>query len=43
MGENLTDLQDEVSMAGVAQVQVLLIQVHPKPAQIIVLSADVCG
>lgn len=38
-----SNLQDEVSVAGAAQAQVLLVQVYPKPAQVIVLSADVCG
>lgn len=38
-----TDLQNEVTVAGVAQAQVLLVQVPAKPAQVVVLPADVCG
>lgn len=37
------DLQDEVSVAGVAQAQVVLVQVHAKPGQVFILSADVRG
>lgn len=41
--EAVTDLQDEVTVAGVAQAQVLLVQVHAEPRQVLILSADVCG
>lgn len=41
--EEVTDLQDEVTVAGVAQAQVLLVQVQAKPGQVLVLPADVCG
>lgn len=43
MTEEVTDLQDEVTVAGVAQTQVLLVQVHAKPGQVVILSADVRG
>lgn len=39
--EEATDLQDKEAVAGVAQAQVLLIQVHAESRQVIVLSADV--
>lgn len=39
--EELNHLQDEVTVAGVAQAQVLLVQVHAEPGQVLVLSADV--
>lgn len=38
-----TDLQDEVPVAGAAQAQVVLVQVHPEPGQVLVLPADVCS
>lgn len=38
-----SDLQHEMTVAAVAQAQVLLVQVHSEPGQVIVLSADVCG
>ena len=41
--EEVTDLQDEVTVAGVAQAQVILVQVPAKPRQVLVLSADVRG
>lgn len=41
--EEVTNLQDEVTVAGVAQAQVLLVQVQTKPGQVIILSADVRG
>lgn len=41
--EEVTDLQDEVTVAGVAQAQVLLVQVHAESRQVVILSADVRG
>lgn len=41
--EEVTDLQDEVTVAGVAQAQVLLVQVHAESRQVLILSADVRG
>lgn len=41
--EEDTDLQEKVTVAGVAQAQVLLVQVQAKLRQVIVLSADVRG
>lgn len=32
-----------MTVAGVAQAQVLLVQVHSEPGQVLVLSADVCS
>lgn len=32
-----------MTVAGVAQAQVVLVQVPSEPGQVIVLSADVCG
>lgn len=43
MTEEVTDLQDEVTVAAVGQAQVLLVQVHAKPRQVLILSADVRG
>lgn len=37
------DLQHEMAVAGVAQAQVFLVQVHSEPGQVLVLSADVRG
>lgn len=39
--EEATDLQDKEAVAGVAQAQVLLFQVHAESRQVIILSADV--
>lgn len=39
--EEVTDLQDEMAVAGVAQAQVLLVQVHAESRQVFILSADV--
>lgn len=39
----MTDLQDEVAVVGVAETQVLLVQVRPEPGQVLVLPADVRG
>lgn len=36
-------LQDEVTVRGVSQTQLLLVQVCPEPGQVFVLPADVCG
>lgn len=41
--EAVTNLQDEVTVAGVAQAQVLLVQVHAESRQVLILSADVCS
>lgn len=43
VGQEVTDLQDEVTVAGVAQAQVTLFQVPAESRQVFVLSADVCG
>ena len=36
-------LEDEVAMGGVAQAQVILVQVPPELGQVLILSADVGG
>lgn len=41
MKEEAADLQDEMAVAGAAQAQVLLVQVHAESRQVFILSADV--
>lgn len=43
MAVEVTDLQDEVAMAGIAQAEVVLVQVQTESGQVVILSADVCG
>lgn len=43
MAQLVTDLEDEVSVAGVAQAQVILVQVCSELPQVLILSADVRG
>lgn len=41
--EEETDLQDKVAVAGIAQAQVVQVQVRAKFRQVLILSADVRG